>query len=103
MGWAGEGRAGARVAVAKVRISGIAFDFNAVFGLGLGYFLRLHTSFPIPRSMQRVCHQGDCQGISAATEWDPAAMIMGRWRLNPIAIKQSGLPFRVTDPDWLVV
>ena len=53
-------------------------------GLGLGgdYFLQLHTPFPIPRSMQRVRHQGDCQGISAATGWDPTAMMRGRWRLN---------------------
>ena len=54
--------------------------------------------------MQRVRHQGDCQGISAATEWDPTAMMLGRWRLNPIPIiRQSGLPFRVTDSDRLVV
>ena len=54
--------------------------------------------------MQRVRHQGDCQGISAATEWDPTAMMVGRWRLNPIPIiRQSGLPFRVTDSDRLVV
>ena len=52
---------------------------------GGGYFLRLHTPFSIPQLMQRVRHQGDCQGISAATEWDPTAMMLGRWRLNPLS------------------
>ena len=52
---------------------------------GRGYFLRLHTPFSIPQLMQRVRHQGDCHGISAATEWDPTAMMLGRWRLNPLS------------------
>ena len=31
-------------------------------------------------------------------------MMLGRWRLDPIPItRQAGLPFRVTDSDWLVV
>ena len=60
----------------------------ACLGLGLGgggYFLRLHTPFSIPQLMQRVRHQGDCHVISAATEWDPTAMMLGRWRLNPLS------------------
>ena len=81
-----------------------------LLGLGLSlagdYFLLLQTPFPIPQLMQRVRYQGDCQGMSAAIEWDPTAMMLGRWQLNPIPIiRQSGLPFmiRVTDSDWLVV
>ena len=35
-------------------------------------------------------------------EWDPTARMLARWRLNRIPIRQSGLPFRVTDSDWLV-
>ena len=54
--------------------------------------------------MQRVRHQGGCQGMSAAIEWDPTAMLLGRWRPNRIIImRQAGLPFRVADSDWLVV
>ena len=30
-------------------------------------------------------------------------MMLGRWRLNPILIRQSGLPFRVADSDRLVL
>ena len=65
---------------------------------------QLVLSLSCSRLMQRVRHQRDCQGISAATEWTPTAMMLGRWRFKPISIiKQSGLPFRVTDSDWLVV
>ena len=48
---------------------------------------------------------GDCQGISAATEWNPTAMVLGCCRLSPIPIiRQSGLlPFRITDSVWLAV
>ena len=49
-----------------------------------GYFLRLHAPCPTRRLMQRVLHHGCCQGIPAATEWDPTAMMLGHWRLNPI-------------------
>ena len=52
----------------------------------------------------QVRYRRDFQGISVATEWDPIAIMLGRWWLNPIPyIRQSGLPFRVTDADWLVV
>ena len=74
---------------------GLGLEEVFVFDLGLGlglevrvradYFLQLHTPFTIPRSMQRVRHQGDFQGITAATEWDPTAMMLGRWRLNPLS------------------
>ncbi len=37
----------------------------------------VHTTFSIPQLMQRVRHQGDCHGISAATEWDPTATDAG--------------------------
>ena len=76
-------------------------------GLGLeggDYFLRLHTPFSIPRLMQRVRHPGDCQVTSAATECDSTVMMLERWRLYAIPIiRQSGLPFRITDSDCLVV
>ena len=65
---------------------------------------QLQISLHILRSMQRARHQENCQGIAAATGWEPSATMLGRWRLNLIPIiRQSGLPFRVTDSDWLVV
>ena len=58
-------------------------------GLGLGggdYFLLLHTRFPIPRLMHRgFAIRGTVREPFAATEWDPTAMMLDRWRLNPLS------------------
>ena len=79
---------------------------------------RVRELLPKYRLIQRGSHHGNCQGISAATEWNPQQQcyindartlaaynptMLGRWRLITHPHIQSPPPFRVTDSDWLVV
>ena len=56
---------------------------------------------PNHRPVQRVSHQGYCQGISTASEWDPqqrcycndaTATMLRCWQLNPISIDSLACP-----------
>ena len=69
--------------------------------------VRVGGVLPNHRLIQSVSHQGDRQGISAATERDPQQRCYsydaGMLAAQPHPHKQSGLPVRVTEFDWLVV
>ena len=75
----------ARALIGRIKMVGSRLGLGLGLGLGRDYFVQLHIPFPIPRSMQRGRHQGNCQVISAAIEWDPTAKMFGSWRLNPLS------------------